>query len=143
MRDRTTLLSGIAANRFSPEVMSLGDAAASERVYASLVSGNYFEVVGVAPSRGTVLPADEDATPGAHPVVVLSHKFWTDRFKADPAIVGQTIRLNNLPYTVVGVAEARLHRDDVRWAPISGSRWRWTRRSGRTNRCSIITARCG
>ena len=48
---------------------------------------------------------DEDATPGTHPVVVLSHKFWTDRFKADPAIVGQTIRLNNVPYTVVGVAE--------------------------------------
>ncbi len=55
MRDRTTLLSAMAAHRFSPEVMSLGDAAASERVYASLVSGNYFEVVGMRPSRGTVL----------------------------------------------------------------------------------------
>jgi putative ABC transport system permease protein len=106
MRDRTTLLSGIAANRFSPEVMSLGDAAASERVYASLVSGNYFEVVGVRPAAGRFFLPDEDATPGAQPVVVLSHKFWTDRFKADPAIVGQPIRLNNLRYTVVGVAEA-------------------------------------
>ena len=57
MRERTTLLSGIAAHRFGPEVMSLGDAAASERVFASLVSGNYFEVIGVRPAAGPVLPA--------------------------------------------------------------------------------------
>ncbi len=63
MRERTTLLSGMAANRFSPEVMSLGDAAASERVYASLVSGNYFEVVGVSPAAGRFFLADEDRRP--------------------------------------------------------------------------------
>ena len=86
--------------------MSLGDAPSSERVSRRLVSGNYFEVVGARPARADSFVPDEDATPGTHPVVVLRHRFWTDRFKADPAIVGQTIRLNNLPYTVVGVAEA-------------------------------------
>jgi predicted permease len=106
MRDQSKLLSGIAAHRFSPEVMSLGDAAASERVYAALVSGNYFDVVGTRPAQGRFFRADEDATPGAHPVIVLTHRFWTDRFKADPAVIGQTVRLNNLPYTIVGVAEA-------------------------------------
>ena len=105
MRERTTLLTSIAAIRFSPEVMSLGDATASERVYAALVSGNYFEVTGTRLAAGRFFLPDEDATPGAQPVVVLSHKFWTDRFNADPAIVGQAIRLNNVLYTVVGVAE--------------------------------------
>ena len=86
--------------------MSLGDAQSSERVFASLVSGNYFHVVGTRPAAGRFFLPDEDRTAGTHPVVVLSHQFWTRRFKADPTIVGQTIRLNNLPYTVVGVAEA-------------------------------------
>ena len=106
MREQSKLVPQIAAHRFGPEMMSLGDATASERVSAGLVSGNYFEVVGARPALGRFFRADEDETPGTHPVVVLEHRFWTDRFKADPAIVGQTIRLNNLPYTVVGVAEA-------------------------------------
>jgi len=105
MRARTTLVQAMAAHRLTPEVMSLGDARSSERVFASLVSANYFDLVGVRAVAGRFFFADEDKTPGAHPVVVLTHQFWTRRFGADPAIVGQTIRLNNLPYTVVGIAE--------------------------------------
>lgn len=105
MRDRSKLVAQMSAHRFAPEVMSLGDAAASERVFAALVSANYFDVTGARPAQGRFFRSDEDATPGTHPVVVLQHRFWTDRFEADPAIIGQTIRLNNLPYTVIGVAE--------------------------------------
>ena len=105
MREQTTLVTQMTAHQFAPQVMSLGDAAASERVFAALVSASYFDVIGARPALGRFFRPDEDATPGTHPVVVLQHRFWTDRFKANAAIVGQTIRLNNLPYTVVGVAE--------------------------------------
>jgi predicted permease len=105
MRARTTLLEGVAAYRLSPEVMSLGDARSSERVFAMLVSGNYFEVVGTRPAFGRFFLPDEDAVVGTHPVAVLSYDFWTRRFGRRTEIVGQSIRLNNRPYTVIGVAE--------------------------------------
>ncbi|MBA3270832.1 MAG: ABC transporter permease [Acidobacteria bacterium] len=105
LRDRSTLLEGLSAAQFTPNVMALGDATSSERVYASLVSGNYFEIVGTRPGAGRFFRGEEDRTRGTHPVVVLSHQFWTRRFGADPALIGQTIRLNNLPYTVVGIAQ--------------------------------------
>jgi predicted permease len=104
-RDRSTLLEGLAAVQWTPNVMALGDASSSERVFAALVSANYFEIVGVRNAHGRFFRPEEDRTAGTHPVVVLSHQMWTRRFKADPALVGQTIRLNNLPYTVIGIAE--------------------------------------
>lgn len=123
MRTRSTQFEGLAAVRTGPEVMALGDATASERVFVGLVSGNYFDVVGTRTAAGRFFHPDEDGTPGTHPVVVLSHSFWTRRFSEDPAVVGQTIRLNNLPYTVVGVAEegftgTSIVGADV-WAPMA------------------------
>jgi predicted permease len=105
MRDRNTSFTGMSAQRLDPPIMSLGDARSSERVFAGLVSGNYFEVVGTRPAAGRFFVADEDSTPDTHPVVVLSHQFWTRRFGARADIVGQEIRLNNRPYAVIGVAE--------------------------------------
>jgi predicted permease len=67
------------------------------------VSGNYFEVLGLRPSRGRFFHADEDGTPGAQPVVVLSDHAWRRRFGADPAIAGRVIELNGQPFTVIGV----------------------------------------
>ena len=105
MRERSTSFEGLSMHVMTPYVMSLGDAHSSERVYAGLVSGNYFEVIGARPAAGRFFVPDEDRTSGTHPVIVLSHTFWTQRFGASSDVVGQTIRLNNLPYTVVGVAE--------------------------------------
>ena len=105
MRDRSTSFTGMSAQRFDPPIMSLGDARSSERVFAGLVSANYFEVVGTRPAAGRFFVADEDSTPGTHPVVVLSHQFWSRRFGARGDIVGQEIRLNNRPYVVIGIAE--------------------------------------
>jgi predicted permease len=105
LRDRTTTVASLAATQWTPTVMALGDATSSERVFATLVSFNYFEVVGVRPALGRFFVADEDRAPGMHPVVVLSHQFWSRHFQADREIVGRTIRLNNLPYTVVGITE--------------------------------------
>lgn len=106
MRDGNTLLQGISAHQLSPQVMSLGDAQSSERVFATLVSGSYFEIVGTRPARGRFFVPEEDRTPDTHPVVVMSHEFWERRFGGRPDVVGQTVRLNNRPYTVVGVVEA-------------------------------------
>jgi predicted permease len=122
MRARTTVLDGIAALR-SPEVMALGDSTASERVFVTLVSGSYFDLVGTRLVTGRFFAAEEDRTPGTHPVVVLAHHFWTRRLGGDPAIVGQTIRLNNLAYTVIGVAEKGFSGTSIlgtdMWAPMA------------------------
>jgi predicted permease len=105
MRDHNTLFTALSAIQFGPQVMSLGDGRSSERVFAAIVSGNYFEVVGTRSAAGRFFVADEDRTPDTHPVVVLSHEFWIRRFGGRSDVVGQPIRLNNRPYTVVGVAE--------------------------------------
>jgi predicted permease len=105
MRERSTLFTGLSAIQFAPSIMSLGDARSSERVFAAPVSGNYFEVVGTRPAAGRFFVADEDRTPGTHPVVVLNHDFWMRRFEGRTDVLGQTIRLNNRPYTIIGVAQ--------------------------------------
>ena len=67
------------------------------------VTGNYYAALGVEPFAGRVIN-DEDDRPAAPPVAVLSHRYWQKRFGADPAAVGRQINLNNVPFTVVGVA---------------------------------------
>ncbi|HUG81453.1 MAG TPA: ABC transporter permease [Bryobacterales bacterium] len=69
-----------------------------------VVSGNYFSVLGVPPFLGRALNDDDDRVPMGHPVAVLSYPFWRDRMSADRAALGKTIRVNDRPYTVVGVA---------------------------------------
>src|SRR5262249_35442780 len=99
LRERNEVLSGLAL--YTQAKISFGNGARSEVALGSLVSANYFEVLGIKPALGrTFLPA-EDHTPGAHPVVVLSHGFWRSRFNSDPALVGQTIVLNGQRFTVV------------------------------------------
>lgn len=73
-------------------------------VFGELVTGGYFDVLGVRPQLGRGFVPEEDATPGTHPVVVLSHRYWTKAFDADPRIVGTEVVLNGRRYTVVGVA---------------------------------------
>jgi len=75
-----------------------------ERVFAQLVTANYFDVLGIAPAAGRFFLRDEDRTPGAHPVVVIAHSLWQRRFGATPAVVGRTIALNRRVFTIVGVA---------------------------------------
>ena len=81
-----------------------------------LVSGNYFDVLGLQPSRGRFFGDEENRVPGAHPVVVLSHDAWRRRFGADPAIVGRTIELNGRTFTVVGVGPPRFAGTSVEHA---------------------------
>ena len=95
----------IAAVDFVGGPMSLGTEGTSERVIGTLVSANYFHVLGTRAAIGRFFRDDEDVVPGQRPVVVLSHALWTRRFNSDPHILDRPIRLNNRDFAVVGVAE--------------------------------------
>jgi predicted permease len=96
------VFSGLAAYRnISLGLSGNGDPA---QIPGAVVSGDYFDVLGVRPARGRFFLPDEDATPGARPVAVLSHALWQSRFGSDPAVVGRTVRLNGQGYTIVGIA---------------------------------------
>jgi predicted permease len=100
-RDRNNVLEGFAAYRITP--LSLSQGGQNERLWGYLVSGNYFELLGVRAVRGRMFTQDEDRVPGAHPVVVLSYGFWQRRFGGNPNLVGQTITINNHSLTVIGI----------------------------------------
>jgi predicted permease len=75
----------------------------AERVSGELVTGNYFDVLGVGAQIGRTLTPADDTTPGGHPVAVLSHNYWMRRFAGDPAVLNRSITLNGSPMTIVGV----------------------------------------
>jgi predicted permease len=75
-----------------------------ETAFGELVSWDYFQALGVPMALGRSFLAEEDATPGTHPVTVLGYRTWVNDFGRDPAIVGSTVRLGGTPFTVVGVA---------------------------------------
>jgi macrolide transport system ATP-binding/permease protein len=102
IRDRNTVLAGMAVYRFDP--MSLSHNGNNERVWGYLVSGNYFDVLGVQALLGRTFTADEDRTPNSRPVVVLSHGCWRRRFGAEQGVVGSTVKINGRDFTVIGVA---------------------------------------
>ena len=77
----------------------------TERVQGELVSGTYFPVLGVGAHIGRTFDSGEDKVPNGHPLAMLSHAYWKSRFGSDPAIVGKTLIVSNLPMTIVGVAQ--------------------------------------
>lgn len=92
---------------------------------ATIVTGNYFQVLGVNMERGRGFLREEDVAAGAAAVAVLSHAAWQNRFAGDPEIAGKQIYLDNVPFTVVGVAPPNLP-----------GRHRFARRYGfRSQRC--------
>jgi predicted permease len=101
LRDRNSVFSGVIARGGTQMNVSYGDR--TERVSGELVSGNFYEVLGVRPWAGRLFTQEDDRTPGGHPVVVLSYRFWESRFNKDPNLIGKTILVNEHPMTVLGV----------------------------------------
>jgi predicted permease len=94
----------IASSTVVSSGVNLSDGAVTDRVRCELVSGNYFDVLGVGAAVGRTLSREDDRAPGSHPVVVLSHAFWQNRFAGVPDVVGRSLTVNGTPFTVVGVA---------------------------------------
>ncbi|MGH9386549.1 MAG: ABC transporter permease [Vicinamibacterales bacterium] len=100
-RDRSRLIDIVGQDDMTLSIAVDGQ---TERAWGGLVSGNYFDVIGLKPAAGRLFTAEDDKTPGAHPVLVLSHAYWQRRFAGDLSIVGREVSINNTPMTVIGVA---------------------------------------
>jgi predicted permease len=107
-RDNLRLLSGIALNTSTTFNLRIGES--TQRISAELVSGNYFDVLGVKPILGRVfLPEEYGDKPGAYPVAVVSERLWRSRYAADPGIIGRTVYVNRHPLTIVGMVPSEFH----------------------------------
>ncbi len=94
-------VSGIAAHR--DDIFTVGEGMASQGVWGELVSGNYFEVLGIQPAVGQFFSSADDASVGGQPMAVISDGLWRSMFRADPAIAGKTVRINRHVLTIAGV----------------------------------------
>jgi putative ABC transport system permease protein len=118
-RDQNTVFSGIAAIRYRS--FSLSGSGEPARVEGEAISASLLSILGTPPELGRGFTAEEDR-PGGARVALISHGLWTERFAADPGIVGQNIRLDEQGYTVVGVMPPGFHfpdPDDEIWVPIA------------------------
>ena len=86
-RDRNQVFSGFMGYDWAP--MSVSAAGESIYLFGQLVSGNYFEGLGITAQLGRTFQAQEDLTPGTHPVTVLIHQFWVQQLGADPEVIGR------------------------------------------------------
>lgn len=107
LRERLGPLADVTAQ--SIRALYADDGARTERIWAEFVSDNFFSTLGVRPALGRFYLPEEARAPGSAPVVVLSHAFWQRRFGGSPDALGQTIRLNNVALTVIGVAPPDFH----------------------------------
>jgi len=121
MRDGQQSFSGLTV--FNTDPMSLTGKGRPERVWGVMASANYFDVLGVRPILGRGFLPAEDEKPNGAPVVVISYRLWRTHFGGDPNIIGRTMDINQLPYTIVGVTPAIFQgsqtglRSDL-WVPI-------------------------
>ena len=120
-RERATSFAGIAGQEELAFAMA-GDGP-PERIFGQLVSGNFFDVLGVRMLRGRGFLPEEDKTPGKHPVTVISDALWQRKFGGQEGVVGKTITLSNHTLTIIGVAPPEFQggetglRFDV-WVPM-------------------------
>jgi predicted permease len=121
MREGQQSFTGIVVCNFVP--VSLTGKRKPERLFGMVASANYFDVLGVRPFLGRGFLPQEDEKPGGAPVAVISYHFWQTRFAANPDILGQTIELNQHPFSIVGVTPPAFQgsqtgvRTDI-WVPL-------------------------
>jgi len=115
LRDRNRTFAGLVAYRMSPTELETSTGA--NRIWGYLATGNYFDLLGVKPALGRFFHQGDDLHPGASPYAVLSYDAWQSRFGADPEIAGKTIRINRLPFTVLGVAPCGFHGTELYYWP--------------------------
>src|SRR3954463_5648123 len=104
-REQSTSFDGLVAEDMVQAAISTQDQ--NDVIWGQVVSGNYFDALKLKPALGRSFAPDEDQTPGAKPVVVVSHSLWQRRLSADPNVIGRPIQLNNKNYTIIGVTPER------------------------------------
>ena len=102
LRDQSDVFENLAA--FDQTVLNASGETEAERLRGFIVTGNYFDVLGVRAQLGRTLQPPDDQPANATPVMI-SDSLWQRRFSADPAVVGKTLRLSDKLYTIVGVTE--------------------------------------
>jgi predicted permease len=115
IRDRNNVLTGLAAYRLLPA--SLGLPGTSQRTWGYLVTGNYFEVLGVTANLGRLFQASDDIKPGGHPVAVISYGFWQKRFGEDPSVIGRNVKFNGQDFTILGVTPQGFFGTELYFSP--------------------------
>jgi predicted permease len=114
-RDRNQVFSGVICRYALP--LSLRLNGRGERLDGELVSGNYFQVLGVQAALGRVITPDDDRIPDGQPVAVLSYRFWMERFHGDRGVIGQSILVNGRQLTVIGVSQAGFDGIELGYSP--------------------------
>src|ERR1051325_5071105 len=114
-RDHNQVFSGMFC-RWATS-MNVSTEGKTERVDGELVSGTYFPVLGVGAALGRVFTADDDKTPGGHPIAVISYRYWLSRFAASPDVIGKKILVNGYPLTIIGVSRAGFDGTDPGSSP--------------------------
>jgi predicted permease len=102
-RDRAKSLSGVAV--FKDAKIAMGEGDQSQWVSAEIVSGNFFDVLGVKPKLGRFISSEEQReVPDTYAVAVISNKVWETSYHSDPLILGKTVKFNGYPFSIVGIA---------------------------------------
>jgi predicted permease len=104
IQQRVQSFSGVTIDSFGFAPVSMTIHGVPEQYFAEMVSGNYFDVLGVGAALGRTFRPEEDAEAGAGPVIVLSHGLWERQFGADRTVIGRNVMLNGQGFTVIGVA---------------------------------------
>jgi predicted permease len=122
VRDNNSVFSSLLASS-NLDNLRIAIDGGPENVQGRMVTGNYFQTLGVEPLLGRTFTAEEDRLPGSDPVIVISYAYWQRRFACDPAVIRRKVRVNNYPFTIIGVAppgffgEVVGDRADL-WAPM-------------------------
>jgi predicted permease len=101
-----------------PTEVNLSTGREHERTRAEIVSGSYFQVLGVRAHLGRLIEPSDDRQPGAHPVVVLSYDYWTNGLAGAADVIGRRVFVNNHPMTVIGIAPSTFGGVDLSGTPV-------------------------
>jgi len=111
LRDGNQVFDGMFCRMFTS--LRVGVAGSTEQVNGELVSGSFFPLLGVKPVLGRLFTPEDDRTLSGAQYVVLSHGYWKARFAGDPAVIGTTVHINNYPFQIIGVVDARFTGMDL------------------------------
>ena len=104
LQDQRQVFDGVICRH--PATVSFSTGQQPQQVRAEIVSGSYFNVLGVQPRLGRLIDAPDDVHPGGHPVVVVGELYWRNHLASDPNVIGRKVLVSGYPMTIIGIAPA-------------------------------------